>query len=213
MEHHRTVDAIVNSVEPFDATFANVLLPIAKLENKQSGERAIISALRYASSDAETQHWPEYASTVLERPDLFQLIQSVNNGNMLLDSESSWLLDRTLLRNQQCGYGLLHGNDSRTWRNWSSKIEELCAEFNRNIREYVPVDILFTAEQLAGLPDKAPKGFPRHDSGKRRVKLRVDNCLTPLRYAQDPETRKRIQLGDGRDLRKMTSIQRNRLAA
>lgn len=61
MEHHRTIDAIVNSVKPSDATFVNVLLPIAKLENKQSGERAIISALRYASPDAETQRAVEEA--------------------------------------------------------------------------------------------------------------------------------------------------------
>ncbi|KAK8932403.1 hypothetical protein VCV18_000939 [Metarhizium anisopliae] len=61
MEHHRTIDAIANSVKPSDATFVNVLLPIAKLENKQSGERAIISALRYASPDAETQRAVEEA--------------------------------------------------------------------------------------------------------------------------------------------------------
>uniref|UniRef100_A0A1Y1K5G8 Uncharacterized protein n=1 Tax=Photinus pyralis TaxID=7054 RepID=A0A1Y1K5G8_PHOPY len=177
MEHHRTIDAIVNSVEPSDATFANVLLPIAKLENKQSGERAIISALRDASPDAETQHavevaeklWLEYANTVVERPDLSELIQPVNTSNILLDSASSWLINRTLLRYEQCGYGRLDGNDIRTWRNRSSKIEELCTEINRNIRGYVPVYMLVTKEQLTSVPEKDLKGFPLHNNDNRRV--------------------------------------------
>lgn len=74
MEHHRTIDAIVNGVKASDATFFNVLLPIATLENKQSGERATISALRYASPDAETQHavegaeklWLEYSNIQIQ---------------------------------------------------------------------------------------------------------------------------------------------------
>lgn len=99
------------------------------------------------------------------------LIKSVNNSNILLHSESSWLINRTLLRYEQYGYGKRDGDDIRTWRNRSSKTEELCTEFNRSIREYVPADILFTKEQLTGVPDKELKGLPLHNSGKRQVKL------------------------------------------
>lgn len=75
------------------------------------------------------------------------------------------------------------GRRRSSLRNRSSKAEELCTEFNRSIREYVPADIFFTKEQLTGVPDKELNGLPMHNDGKRQVQLRVDKYLTLLRCA------------------------------
>lgn len=214
IEHQRTIDAIVNSVDPSDATFDNVLLPIANLENKQSGERAVISGLRYASPNVETQHaveeaeklWLDYANQVDERLDLFNLIKMVKDKSEPLDPESDWLLNRTCLRYRQCGHGILDDKGIQTWHDRNSKIEDLCAEFNRNVREYVPAEVVFTEDELAGVPEKELLNFPVDDNGKRRVGLTRNNAFILLRNAHNPETRKAMQLAFGQRMSKNAPI-------
>ncbi|KAK2608740.1 hypothetical protein QQS21_002729 [Conoideocrella luteorostrata] len=210
VEKKRTIDAIINNVDISDARFETVLFPIANLDNKQSGEKAIISALRYASPDAETQHtaeeaeklWLELDGYVFGRLDLFKLVKGVKEKNESLDPESAWLLNRTLLRYGQCGHGVLDEAGITNWHARNSEIEDLCAKFNGNVRGYVPTDLCFTDDELDGVPDGDLHGYPLDADGKRRVSLQWNNFETICRYAHSPKTRKSISLAWGQRLSK-----------
>ena len=177
IDHHRKlVDILTISIDVTTARFDNVIKPLVELENEQAGEKAIIDALKYCSPSQECQQtvdqgqalWQEYNSN--KRGDLFLLMEAIRDVGEDLDIESQRLLERMLLEYQELGYGCLDDEGIHHRRQRTNKIEQLCAQFHRNLREYQGGD-WFTPEELDGLPAKdleatGPdgKGFYNHNS-------------------------------------------------
>lgn len=88
IQNRKTIDAIIESIDSSTACFNNTILPIANMENIQSGEQCVIQALRFASPDKTTQHaaekaekmWQDYEAEVDKRTDLYVLVKAVDQG-------------------------------------------------------------------------------------------------------------------------------------
>jgi len=117
-------DEIVATVLPEDATFTNVLLPLAEDENNNIALKKLFKffsststskELRDASNSSEALISGFDAQTLV-REDLFQLINSVFKRKETLDPESQLYLDLVhgeFLRN---GLGIQGSSDRRRFR-------------------------------------------------------------------------------------------------
>lgn len=206
-EHNDLINNIVKNVDSPSANFQNVLKPIADIENSQSGERHVIAALRYASPHLSTQHAVEeaerldvtYQAMMDERRDLFDLVQAVKTRGDDLDNEDSRLLVKFLLRFTKCGFGKLDAEELQEYLELTSKLEEVCTEFNRNIREYQG-GLYFSRDELSGISTSYLAYFKPVENGKLYIPLRRRELLTVLRYASSSDTRKRMQSAWGEHL-------------
>lgn len=195
-EHGKVTAEILTTVQVSSACFANVIAPLVYLENTQAGEKAVIDALKDCSPSRECQQrveeaqvlWHEYSST--KDRGLYLLIKAVKEAGERLDEESQKLVNRMLLEFEECGFGVLDDAGIQARAQRVNKIDQLCTEFNRNLRQNNSAEF-FTPEEVDGLPskDREPasadgKEFYSHDS----------KYMTVLRNAHNPETRKRIFL-------------------
>ncbi|PMD39476.1 metallopeptidase MepB [Hyaloscypha variabilis F] len=198
-QNRKTIDAIIQGTDPSTACFDNKILPIANMENIQSGEQCVIQALRFAAPDKATQDaaekaekmWQDYEAEVDRRTDRYALVKAVKLKGEKLDSESEKYLNRLLLRFTQCGHGLLDGPGIQHWLNTDRKIKELCTEINRSIREF-DGKISFTNEELNGLPPNELDLWPVGPDGKRQLSVNGHDFFVVEKYAHNPNTRKRM---------------------
>jgi len=95
--------------------------------------------------------WQEYSSN--PRRDLYILVKAVKDRGESLDHESRKLLDRILLEFEEYGYGFLDDDGIQRRLEKVNRIEQLCAKFNRNLREDNGGE-LFTPEEVDGLPKR-----------------------------------------------------------
>ncbi|OAQ64338.1 peptidase family M3 [Pochonia chlamydosporia 170] len=208
-EHRKVIADNTTSVSISSACFDNVLGPIAEIENRQSGERAVILALRYTAVDIVTQEvveeaermWLKYSAEVDQNLTLFKLLHAIQKKHESLDSESQKLLDRFLMQYTECGHGSLDSRSIQEWQDNRQIIEALCADFNRNVRQLNSnaISIHFTQEELDGVPTHDLEEYPLSD-GVRRIPLQWRPYVSILRHAHNLQTRKRIQLAWGQRL-------------
>lgn len=209
-EHRIVIDTIMSEVTIVTARFSNVMAPIAELENKQSGEKATIAALRFAAMEKAMQHaveeaekiWLDYNAEVDKNTTLFNLLWAVKSKNEQLDHESQRLLDRFLMRYTDCGHGSLDNDGIQEWHSTNQEIEALCTQFNRNVREFDgnSCGVFFTDDELEGIPQYELEDYQIGLDGKRRIPLRWGLYVSVLRFARNSETRKRFQLAWGQRL-------------
>ncbi|OAQ57440.1 peptidase family M3 [Pochonia chlamydosporia 170] len=209
-DHRNVIDTIMTEVTIVTARFSNVMGPIAEVENTQSGEKAVIAALRFAAMEKAMQHaveeaekiWLEYNAEVDKNTTLFNLLWAVKGKNEELDSESQRLLNRFLMRYTDCGHGSLDNDGIQEWHSTNQEIEKLCTQFNRNLREFDgnTCGIFFTDDELEGIPQYELEDCQIGLDGKRRMPLRWDQYVSVLRFARNSETRKRFQLAWGQRL-------------
>jgi metallopeptidase MepB len=129
--------------------------------------------------------WQEYSSN--KRRDLYILVKAVKDRGEKLDHESQKLLDRILLEYEEHGYGSLDDDGIQRRRERMNRIEELCAQFHRNLREYNGGE-WFTPEELDGVPKKDRE--PIGPDGKEFYSYNSKH-MTIMRNAHNPETRRR----------------------
>jgi metallopeptidase MepB len=200
------INTILQTVTPSTATFSNTILPLAQLSNSQIGTRSIIAALRYGASSLTIQHaveehqkiWRGWDAELHSRNDVYLLIKAVKERDEPLNEESRKLVEKTLLEYEQSGHGKFTGETIETWLETRKEIDALCTEFTRNVREFDD-GIEFTDEELEGLPQSELEHYPLVD-GKRLFPIKKDACRAVMRYANSPETRKKMQLADFRKL-------------
>jgi metallopeptidase MepB len=191
--HRKLIDNITENINVSTSCFENVIRPLVELENVQAGEKAVIDALKYCSPNLECQHtvdkgeamWQEYSSN--KRRDLYILVKAVKDRGEKLDYESQKLLDRILLEYEEHGYGSLDDDGIQCRRERMNRIEELCAQFHRNLREYNGGE-WFTPEELDGVPKKDRE--PTGPDGKEFYSYNSKH-MTIMRNARNPETRRR----------------------
>ncbi|KAK1829262.1 hypothetical protein QBC39DRAFT_287785 [Podospora conica] len=205
-ETQTLINHLTHSITAATASFDNVVRPLAQLENRQCGERAVIEAMKYchpdeayrrASQQAE-QAWEESTITRGENErDLYALLKAVQAKNEALDEESARLLVAMLRRYEQ--------NKSESWQHNAVQIAELCAEFQANLREDASGE-WFTPEELDGVPEKERDTYPFDDNGERQFVAHKGHSFAVLQHANDSNTRKKMYLSDRRRLAKNVPI-------
>ncbi|MBE3049912.1 hypothetical protein IMZ48_46925 [Candidatus Bathyarchaeota archaeon] len=204
--HHNTergilTDAITAAVSPLEARFDNVIKPLVGLENSQSGEKAVIAALKYCALDPKVQHaseeaeeiWKAASAVVDRRVDLYNLVKSVGDRNESLDFEDEKVLARMLMRYAECGYGVLEGNAIKTWLDTEEEIERLCTQFHRNIREYSG-GLWLADDELDGLEERYLDRHPPREEDEKRFFSDMRDAWTVESRAHNPETRKKMMV-------------------
>ncbi|RFU30370.1 hypothetical protein B7463_g5987, partial [Scytalidium lignicola] len=194
--HRKLIDNITETINVSTACFENVIRPLVELENVQAGEKAVIDALKYCSPSLECQHTVDKGQAMLQeyssnkRRDLYILVKAVKDRGENLDYESQKLLDRILLEYEEYGYGSLDDDGIQRRRERMNRIEELCTQFHRNLREYNGGE-WFTPEELDGVPAKDLE--PAGPDGKA-LYSHNSKYYTIMRNSHNPETRRRWQL-------------------
>ncbi|KNF05202.1 hypothetical protein PSTG_01827 [Puccinia striiformis f. sp. tritici PST-78] len=193
---------LIAAIDPKDANFNNVILPMA--DNDLSTVTAeVLTFYQYVSTDQDIRNAAveanklitEYELEVCSRKDIYDIIlEAQKNINLEeLDDESQRLIEKLLLERRRNG---LHLDDHArsTFNSIKNQINNLVIDFQKNLNEEKG-KIWFSLEELKGVPEDVISGFEKDDHGKLAMTFKTPDYLPVIQYAISPETRKRASLG------------------
>lgn len=203
----RTIqDKIVADIKPDDATFANVLRPLAQDENVGALEAHILGfyqavstdqKLRDASSKAE-ELMDEFFIEAVMREDVFKLVDAALNKNEDLDPESRRLLEKAHKDFVRNGLGLPAGPQRARFKEIKKRLSQLSIEFQKNLNEENG-GIWFTPEELDGVPEDVTSGLKRgegENAGKLWLTFKYPDLFPTMKYAKNSEVRKQVMVAN-----------------
>ncbi|KAF2152008.1 metallopeptidase MepB [Myriangium duriaei CBS 260.36] len=195
-------DSVVDKIRPEDATFSNVILPMAHDDNHMTIETHIIgfyqavstdSKLRDASTEAEKE-MDEFSIESSMREDVFKLIQAALDKKEKLDPESQRLLEKTHKGYVKMGLSIPAGEKRDRFKAIKKRLSELSITFQKNLNEEQG-GIWFTEEELDGLPKDLIHNLQKgegENSGKFRLTFKYPDLFPTLKYAKNAETRRKV---------------------
>lgn len=203
LERSRAVqDGIVKNVSKDNASFKDVLLPIAQDDNSMSIETHIIgfyqavstdATLRDASTEAEKE-MDEFSIESSMREDIFQLVDAALNKGEKLDPESQRLLEKDHKGYIRMGLGVPAGPKRDRFKDIKKRLSELSIIFQKNLNEEQG-GLWFTKEELDGVPDDVVSGLKKGEgehAEKVWLTFKYPDLFPALRYAKNAETRHKI---------------------
>ena len=191
-------DNIVAKVSEKDATFENVLLPMARDENKAALEAHILGfyqsvsaeqGLRDASTEAE-KLMDEFSIESNMREDLFKLVDAVRKKGEKLDPESQRYLEKNLLNFKDFGLNIPAGPKRDRFRDIKKRLSELSIAFSKNLNEEAG-GIWFTKEELDGVPEDVLATL-KTEGDKYWLTFKYPDMFPTLKYAKNAEVRKKV---------------------
>ncbi|KAJ6022237.1 peptidase family M3 [Penicillium herquei] len=234
IEKYNTTRAqIIKDVTPATATFDNVMMPIAQIENSVQGDSdlGMIYMLQYGSPSLSAQSAVSEAQKLYTQAsagwtsdeNFYKLIQAAREKPdfHILDLESQHLLEREILEYKHKGCGILEESQSKKDEYFETlmKIESLKKEFQQNIARECG-GLSFTLAELDGVPqnelakwndepDKegvSDENQERFSEKRKFVPFANGGKAAVLTYAHPPKTRKRMFLADGQKLQQNKSL-------
>lgn len=199
-------DSVVTSVKPGEATFKNVLLPIAHDENLADCETHLLGfyqavsadkAIRDASTEAD-KLIDEFAIETNTREDVYKLVAAVVEKEETLDPESQRLLEKLHKEYIRNGLGLPVGPQRDRYKEIKKTLSQLAITFQKNLNEENG-GLWFTPEELDGVPqdvlDTLEKG-EGDNAGKLRLTFKYPDFFPAMKYATNSATRKKVYIGN-----------------
>ncbi|KAF2684460.1 zincin [Lentithecium fluviatile CBS 122367] len=203
IERSRKVqDDIVASVKPEQANFENVVLPVARDDNKMAIESHIIGfyqavstdkALRDASTEAE-KLLDDFGIESSMREDVFNLLDAVLKKKESLQPESQRLLEKDHKSYIRNGLSIPAGGKRDRFKEIKKRLSEISIKFQKNLNEEQG-GLWFTPEQLDGVPEDLVSSLKKGDSeneGKVWLTFKYPDLFPTLKYATHAETRKQV---------------------
>lgn len=134
------LDHILSVVSRENATLENTVLPIARLENSQAGERALIMALKYCSPVLSVQTkcegaealWEELGNGQGER--IYSLIASAKANSPQQQTQVMRLADKMLSDLEALGVCGIQGPSAKKIQANKDSIKQHSVKFLRNLR-------------------------------------------------------------------------------
>jgi metallopeptidase MepB len=174
-------DAIVRTVTPETATFANVLRPLADAQSAATCERRVLGFYRDMSTDAAVreasveadQVMKEYALEVVMREDLFRLVDAVFGKKEELDVEDRHYLTKQRQEYIRNGLDLPAGTQRERFKEIKVRLNELSSEFRKNLNEEKG-EMWMLPEDLEGMPDDFMSELDKAEDGEHAGKVRID---------------------------------------
>ncbi|RMD40552.1 hypothetical protein DV735_g4563, partial [Chaetothyriales sp. CBS 134920] len=201
-ESKQLSDDIVAKYTSQDADFKKVLLPMARDEDEQNLQTHIIGfyqsvstdqALRDASTEAEKLLDDAYIEASM-REDVFKLVDAVRQKNEALDPESQRLLEKVHKGYVRNGLNIPAGPDRDRFKEIKKRLSELGIAFSKNLNEEKGGN-WFTAKELEGVPEDVISLLKEED-GKYFLTYKYPDLLPTLKYAVNPEVRKKVFVGN-----------------
>lgn len=194
----KIIDDIVAKTSEKDASFKNVLLPMAYDENQQTLSAHILGfyqsvstnqELRDASTEAE-KLMDEYSIEASMREDVYKLVDSALKRKDDLDAESQRLLEKEHKSYIRNGLNLPAGPQRERFKAIKMKLSELSIKFNKNLNEEKGGD-WYTKEELAGVPEDVIDTLKK-EGDKYWLSFKYPDLFPTLKYATNPATRRKV---------------------
>lgn len=204
-------DGVVAAVSRDNATFNNVLLPLAQDENAMALEAHVLAfyqavstraELRDASTEAEKM-MDDFAIESSMREDLFGLVDAVaakkDDEKTLLDPESKRLLEREHKDFVRNGLGLPAGPKRDRFKEIKKRLSQISIEFQKNLNEENG-GLWFTRDELDGVPEDVLSGLKEgkaeedgaENAGKVKLTFKYPDFFPAMKYATNSEIRKQM---------------------
>ena len=195
-------DNIVADIKSSDATFKNVMLPMAQDENRMGLSAPIIGfyqavstdqALRNASTDAE-KLINDFVIESSMREDIFKLVDAAFQQKEELDPESKRLLEKehkSFIRN---GLGIPAGGKRDRFKDIKKRLSDISISFQKNLNEENG-GLWFTPQELDGTPEDVLSGFKKGEggnAGKLKMSFKYPDLFPTLKYCKNTETRRQV---------------------
>jgi metallopeptidase MepB len=200
----RASNEIVQTITPENATFANVILPLAHAQNNHYRGVTILKEYESLSPDAELREASRVVAKLLSdfqfeqaaREDIFQLVDAVSKKDEELDAESRTFLDMRLNSYRHSGLHLPKPKQQQL-KEISQRKMHLHDEFWD-----VPIDkntgTYFLPEELHGVSSlvisSLEKGKGEYE-GMLKAPYEQSISWAVMEYASSEETRRRYSKG------------------
>lgn len=207
IEKSRSLEnSIVAEVKAQDASFKNVMLPMALDENDIGLISHIMGfyqsvstdqAVRDASTEAE-ELMDDFSIESSMREDVYKLVDAAVKHNEKLDAESQRLLEKTHKDYIRHGLGIPAGPKRDRYKEIKKRLSQLCIIFSKNLNEEVG-GIWFDPKELDGVPEDAMSLFVKgegENAGKVKMTFKYPDVFPTLKFAKNPATRKQVYLGN-----------------
>lgn len=208
----QALDDAVAAIKPEDATVENVIKPFADLENRHSGLIGQLSFYQHVSPDkairdASNEADEKFTNFSIEsglRADVYKVVHTVyenvkENPSLVKDSETKRFIEKFDQQYRRNGLGLPASKRAKV-KELQQKLSKLSLEYSKNLGENTEY-ILFTAEELNGVPDDVKAQFAKiedKESGVTKYKMtyKYPDLFPVLKYASNASTRKAAFVGD-----------------
>jgi metallopeptidase MepB len=198
------IDKIVASVTPETAIFANVLLPLAHIQNELDRSTRIYKEFQDVSPDRKLREASRETTKLLidfrferaSRRDIFRLVDSVAKKNQDLDGESKTFLDMELRNYRRGGLNLPYQERQR--------LKEIHQRKNTLHDEFWDVQdsrdncIYFHPEELDGISAEVLSGLEKGKGefiGMLKATYGYATSCAVMEYASIEDTRRRYLEG------------------
>ncbi|PVU91583.1 hypothetical protein BB561_004325 [Smittium simulii] len=208
----------IAEMNPEDATFDNVVGALAMYDNQSYVDYSTIAFLQHVSADKDIRDASTEAEQMLEefyietrmRKDVYQVVKHLFENTdkwAHITGEDRRLFTKTELEYRRDGLAL-NNEDGDKLKEILKRISELAIKFSKNINEG-DAEILFTKEQLDGLPDDFFEGRPtKIENGIDHfvVTTKYPDLFAVLKSANNELTRKNLVILDERKCKENNDI-------
>lgn len=197
-KHQR--DELVRNIAPEQATFANVMLPLAQMQNDFAVVANRLCFYRHVSANADIRTASAKAQTLFDsfhaecwmREDIFKLVDVVYNNTKEISKESSLFLETVYNKFAQSGLGIRDAVSRERFKEIQGRLSQIHAEFRENLGCQTD-EIFFTLAELDGVPEFIVKQLEVNSSiNKLRIDLSNPVHMGILSFAEKGETRKEL---------------------
>ncbi|KAJ0351791.1 hypothetical protein KNSL1_003113 [Colletotrichum chrysophilum] len=191
-------DTLVKTVSLSEACYQNVIAPIQAVDDAIQGGASVYAMLRYSGPDELTREavqeaqelWSAAGGENLKRKDVYKLVQAVKDKNEDLGYEERKILEDMWSQFRRAGHGALDIEQIKTYLRRRERIEELKRDFQNNLSGK-GTGLWFEKDELEGVSAQEMARWKEED-GKMFVPLERGDNEAVQRYANNPETRKRM---------------------
>ncbi|OCL03820.1 hypothetical protein AOQ84DRAFT_391973 [Glonium stellatum] len=195
-------DTIVRDITSESASFANVILPMARDDNKMAIESHIIGFYQAVSTDKQLRDASTEAEKLLDdfgiessmREDVFNLVDAAFKKNEILDPESRRLLEKDHKGYIRNGLGVPAGPKRDRFKEIKKRLSEISIVFQKNLNEENG-GLWFAPEELDGVPEDVVALLEKgtgDKSGKVKLTFKYPDLFPTLKYATNAKTRQRV---------------------
>ncbi|KAF4879957.1 Saccharolysin [Colletotrichum siamense] len=191
-------DTLVKTISPSEACYQNVIAPIQAVDDAIQGEAGVYAMLRYSGPNELTRQavqeaqelWSAAGGENLKRKDVYELVQAVKDKNEDLGYEERKILEDMWSQFRRAGHGALDEEQIKMYLSRRERIEELKRDFQNNLSGK-GTGLWFVKDELEGVSAQEMARWKEED-GKMFVPLERGDNEAVQRYANNPETRKRM---------------------
>jgi metallopeptidase MepB len=189
-----------------DATFKNVMVPLAEDENTAALSSHILGFYQAVSADKSLRDASTKADEMLDEfsiessmnEDVYKLVDAVYKKKEALDPESQRLLEKERKNFIKYGLGIPEGPKRDRFKEIKMRLSQIAIKFQKTLNEEHG-GIWFTPEELEGLPDDVMSTLAKgegENAGKVRVTFKYPDLFPTMKYVQNPDTRFKMLIGN-----------------